>query len=33
MDFEGNYTSPPPSKKRIETPDSPDVLEPQTVEV
>jgi omega-6 fatty acid desaturase (delta-12 desaturase) len=33
MDFEGNYTSPPPSKKRVETPDSPDVAEPETVEV
>ncbi|MCA9269026.1 MAG: fatty acid desaturase [Planctomycetales bacterium] len=27
MDFSGEYTSPPPSKKRVETPDSPDVLE------
>ena len=27
MDFEGNYTSPPPNKKRVYTPDSPDVIE------
>ena len=33
MDFEGNYTSPPPSKKRVYTPDSPDVAEAISEEV
>lgn len=27
MDFDGNYTSPPPGKKRVATPESPDVAE------
>jgi len=26
MDFDGHYTSPPPSRKRLATPDSPDVM-------
>lgn len=31
LDFAGNYTSPPLSKKRVETPHSPDVVEPAAV--